>query len=82
MLRTTLIGLALASSLFVTGCGACCKHPWLCKNRACCPPPCDPCGPAAVPAVPNGGFVAPPPATSGFGPTPNVIVPAPNGYRY
>jgi hypothetical protein len=86
MLRKFLMGLGLTGLLFITGCNCCgktcCGSPLFAKSRQCCQPacptpcpqPCNNCGPSAVPAVPNGAVVVPP-NTSGFGPTPNIVVP-------
>jgi hypothetical protein len=86
MLRKIYLGLALTGLLFATGCNCCgkswcCGNPLFSKSRQCCQPacpppcpqPCNNCPPSAVPAVPNGSVVVP--STSGFGPTPNVVVP-------
>ena len=81
MLRNLLFGLTLAGILLETGCSTCSScggHPLFNKHRR-----CDDCAngttipPNGVPVVPppSGAVVPAPPATSGFGPTPDAIVP-------
>ena len=79
MLRKLMFSFAVAGVLFETGCTTChsCGHPLFNHNRRC--DPCDNGGtipPTNVPVVPPPGAVVPsaPPVSSGYGPTPDVVV--------
>jgi hypothetical protein len=80
MLRKFMFVLGVAGILLQTGCSTCnsCGHPLFAKHRRC--DPCENGGaipPTNVPVVPPppGAAVAPPPPlSSGYGPTPDVVV--------